>query len=112
MLYIAAKWTRSRTVRAPVEFLLTRSCVKNTSLAVAIAILATAAISAKERSTTLSSAALQEIAQVEAEIDRIEVQTLERVAAPPNNQVQQVELLGKAMLYDRELSVNRNEACA
>jgi cytochrome c peroxidase len=26
--------------------------------------------------------------------------------------VQQVELLGKAMLYDKQLSVNRNEACA
>jgi cytochrome c peroxidase len=26
--------------------------------------------------------------------------------------VQQVELLGKAMLYDKQLSVNRNQACA
>ena len=32
--------------------------------------------------------------------------------APPDNQVQQIELLGKAMLYDKELSVYRNEACA
>jgi len=31
---------------------------------------------------------------------------------PPDNQVQQIELLGKLMLYDKELSVNRNEACA
>ena len=31
---------------------------------------------------------------------------------PPDNQVQQIELLGKAMLYDKQLSVNRNEACA
>ena len=53
-----------------------------------------------------------EIAQVEAEIDRIEAQTLERLAAPPDNQVQQIELLGKLMLYDKQLSVNRNEACA
>ena len=37
---------------------------------------------------------------------------LERLAAPPGNQVQQIELLGKLMLYDKELSVNRNEACA
>ena len=29
-----------------------------------------------------------------------------------NNQVQQIELLGKLLLYDKELSVNRNEACA
>jgi cytochrome c peroxidase len=26
--------------------------------------------------------------------------------------VQQIELLGKAMLYDKQLSINRNEACA
>src|SRR6202022_3985076 len=54
----------------------------------------------------------QEIAQVEAEIDRIEAQMIERLAVPPDNQVQQVELLGKLMLYDKQLSVNRNEACA
>ena len=60
----------------------------------------------------LSPQALQEIAQVEAEIDRIEAQTIERLAAPPDNQVQQIELLGKLMLYDKHLSVNRNEACA
>src|SRR5262249_50811995 len=69
-------------------------------------------VSAEEASTTLTPTALAEIAQVEAEIDRIEAQTLERRAAPPNNQVQQVELLGKAMLYDKQLSVNRNQACA
>lgn len=62
--------------------------------------------------TTLSPEALQQIAQVEAEIDRIEAQTLARLAAPPDNQVQQIELLGKLMLYDKQLSVNRNEACA
>src|SRR5438105_5783232 len=69
-------------------------------------------VSAQEASATLSPQALQEIAQVEAEIDRIEAQNIERLAAPPNNQVQQVELLGKLLLYDKQLSVNRNEACA
>jgi cytochrome c peroxidase len=34
------------------------------------------------------------------------------LTAPPDNEVQLVELLGKAMLYDKQLSVNRNEACA
>src|SRR5215813_12428929 len=68
--------------------------------------------SAQEPSTTLTSAALAEIAQVEAEVDRIEAQTIERLVAPPDNQVQQIELLGKLMLYDKQLSVNRNEACA
>src|SRR5437763_1823282 len=62
--------------------------------------------------TTLTPEALKEIAQVEAEIERVETQTLERLAAPPDNQVQQVELLGKPLLYDKNLSVNRNEACA
>src|SRR5438309_4529476 len=69
-------------------------------------------VSAQEASTTLTTAALAEIAQVEAEIDRIEARTLERLAAPPDNQIQQIELLGKLMLYDKHLSVNRNEACA
>src|SRR5215467_2768791 len=54
-------------------------------------------VSAQEASTTLTPAALAEIARVEA---------------PPDNQVQQIELLGKLMLYDKHLSVNRNEACA
>jgi cytochrome c peroxidase len=69
------------------------------------------AVGAQEASTTLSPKALQEIAQVEAEIDRIEAQTSERLAKPPDNQVQQVELLGKLILYDKQLSVYRNEAC-
>ena len=69
-------------------------------------------VSAQEAGTTLTPAALAEIARVEAEIDRIEARTLERLAAPPDNQVQQIELLGKLMLYDKHLSVNRNEACA
>src|SRR6516225_1165736 len=62
-------------------------------------------------SATLTPDVLKAIAQVEAEIDRIEAQTIDRLATPPDNQVQQIELLGKAMLYDKELSVNRNEAC-
>jgi cytochrome c peroxidase len=67
---------------------------------------------AEETSSKLSPQALQEIAQVEAEIDRIEAQAIERLAAPPDNQIQQIELLGKLMLYDKDLSVYRNEACA
>jgi cytochrome c peroxidase len=79
---------------------------------VAATLLGTDAPGAQEVSVTLSPQALQEIAQVEVEIDRIETQTIERLAAPPDNQVQQVELLGKLMLYDKQLSVNRNQACA
>jgi cytochrome c peroxidase len=77
-----------------------------------IAMLLAGALRAEETVITLSPKALEEIAQVEAEIDRIEAQTLERLTAPPNNQVQQIELLGKLLLYDKQLSVNRNEACA
>jgi cytochrome c peroxidase len=69
-------------------------------------------LNAEETSSKLSPQALQEIAQVEAEIDRIEAQAIERLAAPPDNQIQQIELLGKLMLYDKDLSVYRNEACA
>jgi len=69
-------------------------------------------LAAEETAATLTPQVLQEIAQVEAETDRIEGQTRERLAMPPDNQVQQIELLGKLMLYDKQLSVNRNEACA
>src|ERR1700745_4118873 len=62
-------------------------------------------------STVFTPKARQEITQVEGEIDRIETQTIERLANLPDNQVQQVELLGKLILYDKQLSVYRNEAC-
>jgi cytochrome c peroxidase len=95
---------------------LTRSRWVDTWIAAAamtiVAALGGAAVWAQQPSTTLSPAAVKEIAEVEAEIDRIEAQTLERLTQPPNNEVQQVELLGKAMLYDKQLSVNRNESCA
>src|SRR3979490_890877 len=67
---------------------------------------------AEERSSNLSPQVVQAIAKVEAEIDRTEAQRIERLAARPENQIQQIELLGKLMLYDKDLSVNRNEACA
>ena len=74
--------------------------------------LSAGAVAAEEIGATLTPEILQDIARVEAEIDLIEAQTLERLAAPPDNQVQQIELLGKSMLYDKQLSVLRNEACA
>src|SRR3984893_12982228 len=61
-----------------------------------------------ESSTVLSSEALTEIAQIEAEIDRIEAQSIERLMEPPDNQVQQIELLGQLLLYAQPLSVNHN----
>src|ERR1700716_2759794 len=90
--------------------------IQRAVLSIAIAIVAATmgadAPGAEDSSTTLSPRALQEIAQLEAEIDSIEARTIERLAAPPDNQIQQIELLGKFMLYDKDLSVNRNEACA
>lgn len=80
------------------------------------ALIATGAGSAgshpQESTLSLSPKALQEIIEVEAAIDAVEAQALERLAALPDNQVQQIELLGKLLIYDKELSVNRNEACA
>jgi cytochrome c peroxidase len=64
-----------------------------------------------ENATQLSPDVQREIEQVRARINAIETQTLARMATPPDNQVQQVELLGKALLRDEQLSVNRNEAC-
>jgi cytochrome c peroxidase len=77
----------------------------------ALAALSVGSAFAEDGPTSLSPAALREIAQTEAEIDRIEAQTLDRLDPPPTNQVQRIELLGKALLYDKQLSVNRNEAC-
>ena len=82
------------------------------ALIAVIAMLGGGIVRAAEAGITLSPNALEEIAQIEAEIDRIEAQAIERLAAPPANQVQQIELLGKLLLYDKQLSVNRNEACA
>src|ERR1700735_746334 len=70
------------------------------------------ALAAEVTTTILSPRALQEISQVESEIDRIEAQAIEKLAALPGNQIQKIELLGKLMLYDKQLSINRNEACA
>jgi cytochrome c peroxidase len=90
----------------------TRRALLSITAALVAATLGADAPGAEESTTVLSPQALQEIVQVEAEIDRIEAQAIERLAVPPDNQVQRVELLGKLMLYDKQLSVNRNEACA
>jgi cytochrome c peroxidase len=79
--------------------------------AVAVAVVGLAALAAGN-GTPLPDSLPKEIARVEAEIDAVETETLKRLDAQPANQVQQIELLGKALLFDKELSVNRNEACA
>jgi len=59
-----------------------------------------------------SAAAQAEIASVEAEINKIEVNTLATSSEPSLDRSQQLTLLGKLLFYDRNLSVARNEACA
>src|SRR5260370_20430924 len=60
----------------------------------------------------MPSGAAEEIRKVESRIDRIETETMARVKNERGGQFQKIELLGKLLLFDRELSVNRNEACA
>src|SRR6266403_163470 len=90
----------------------TQRALLSITAALVAATLGADAPGAENISTVLSPQALKEIAQLEVEIDHIEAQSIERLAVPPDNQVQQIELLGKLMLYDKQLSVNRNEACA
>ena len=75
--------TRQRWITALVAGLMVGAVVVAAALGVDV-------VSAQEASTTLTPAALAEIAQVEAEIDRIEARALERLAALPDNQVQQI----------------------
>src|SRR5260370_9290089 len=56
--------------------------------------------------------ATQEIREVEVRIDRIEAETLASVKNSSGDEFRRIELLGKLLMFDHELSVNRNEACA
>src|SRR5437016_3872239 len=56
----------------------------------------------------------QEIKRVEAEIDQIFADTLRQLPAIPSDaahRMKRVQTLGKLELFDKQLSVNRNEAC-
>ena len=57
----------------------------------------------------------QEIKRVEREIDQIEQQALAEWRAVPidaSSRMHQVRVLGKLLLFDKNLSVNKNEACS
>src|SRR5499433_238062 len=57
----------------------------------------------------------QEIERVEAEIDRIFAETLAQLPSIPldaAHRMKRVQTLGKLELFDKQLSVNRNEACS
>jgi cytochrome c peroxidase len=60
----------------------------------------------------LSTAAQTEIRQVEARINQIESETFRRIQTSSLDQFQELTLLGKLLLFDQNLSVNKNEACA
>jgi cytochrome c peroxidase len=62
--------------------------------------------------TSLSPSAKQEIDRVVAEIDRIEAQALAQVSNGLPGPTLRTVLLGKLLIYDKQLSVHRNEACA
>src|SRR5215831_8043637 len=56
----------------------------------------------------------REIKRVEAEIDNIFADTLGQLRSIPvdeGNRQKRVQTLGKLMLFDKQLSVNKNEAC-
>jgi cytochrome c peroxidase len=55
---------------------------------------------------------MEEIREVEARINRIESETLQRAHQGSLSSSGEVTLLGKLILFDENLSVNRNEACA
>jgi cytochrome c peroxidase len=54
----------------------------------------------------------QELKAVETNIDLIEADALAQINSKSLDAYQQVTLLGKLLLFDKQLSVNRNMACA
>src|SRR5262245_63058710 len=57
----------------------------------------------------------EEIKRVEAEIDKIFAYTLAQLPSIPGDagsRMKRVQTLGKLILYDKQLSVNKNQACA
>jgi len=63
---------------------------------------------AQERGKTLA----QEIAEVEQEVDKIEAQALATIPSVTPGSSQRLPTLGKMLFFDKNLSVERNEACA
>src|SRR5438270_8609722 len=70
------------------------------------------AVSDTPRPTRLTPQAEAEILQVEARINQIESDSLERARGSSLDALGELTLLGKLILFDQNLSVNRNESCA
>jgi cytochrome c peroxidase len=60
----------------------------------------------------LTDAVRNEVKSVELEIDRIEAESLNKAPKGILDRFEQITLLGKIIFYDKQLSVNRNEACS
>jgi cytochrome c peroxidase len=54
----------------------------------------------------------QEVARVSAQMDRIEGDTLRRMSETTLDREGQIRTLGKLLLFDKNLSVRKNEACS
>src|ERR1700693_2232420 len=65
-----------------------------------------------QQTTWLSPAVEREIERVVGEIDQIEAQTLAQLSNGLPGPALRTVLLGKLLIYDKQLSVSRNEACA
>ena len=63
---------------------------------------------AQEQSSTLE----QEIADIERQIDEIEGQAIVGIPSLLPGSPERLPALGKILFFDKELSINRNEACA
>jgi cytochrome c peroxidase len=72
-----------------------------------------AGLLAAQRVTPQRSAPMQAtLSTIEAEIDREESRSLASMDRSRLDRSHRIELLGKLIFFDRQLSVNRNEACA
>jgi cytochrome c peroxidase len=60
----------------------------------------------------LQPSAEREIDRVVAEIDQVEEQTLAQLSADLPDPASRTVILGKLLMYDKQLSIGRNEACA
>lgn len=68
-----------------------------------------------DRLVSIPKEAEPEIRRVEREVDEIEQQGLAEwrgLPITPSTRMDQVRILGKLLLFDKNLSVNRNEACS
>jgi cytochrome c peroxidase len=69
-------------------------------------------LDSRQAGSPFSAQVEHEIDRVVGEIDRIEAQTQAELDRGAPNAARRTMMLGKLLLYDKQLSVHRNEACA